>query len=93
MYWTPGFPICIQLNSEKYLWTIYRKVLFKVSDVSSLDHVIIMANHWPKNNQSSFTKKWKKRTKSFNYAIMCFNETEMHCQDFKIWKIKLGILK
>ena len=35
----------------------------------------------------------KKQTKSFNYAIMCFNETEMHCQDFKIWKIKLGILK
>ena len=89
MYWSPGFPICIQLKSEKYLWTIYRKVLFKVSDVSSLDHVIIIDTKI--TNQALL--KNEKKPKSFNYAIMCFNETEMHCQDFKIWKIKLGILK
>lgn len=64
MYWTPGFPICIQLKSEKYLWTIYRKVLFKVSDVSSLDHVIIMAHHWHKITNQALLKNKKKEQKA-----------------------------
>ena len=69
MYWTPRFPICIQLNSEKYLWTIYRKVLFKVSDVSSLDHVIIIDTKITNQALLKNEKKTNKKLQLCNYVF------------------------